>query len=1622
MKKTLFTLIAVLMVATSSFAQLTGVKTVPGDYATFAAAITALNTSGVGTGGVIFNVAAGYTENFASPTAGHITTLTGSASSPIIFQKSGSGNNPLITGGIGVAYLDAIIAIAGCDYITFDGIDLRDRPQNVTVGPMMEWGYAILKNSTTDGSQNIIIKNCTITLKKVHDRTTGIYSNNHTIASPTQLAISAFSGTNSNLKIYNNTFTNCYSGIYLKGYNHPSAPYNFYDQNNEIGKDGGNIITNVAGQTEAGYGIYTMYQNNLIVANNNITSTMGGLAGTAVPYGIFLNTALNGSFDLYNNYVSMQYSGDQYSDFYAIYGEMGGSGTSNIVNIYNNTVTGCTYPTAQNGWIYYFKFINLGVTTNIYGNVVSNNTLGSTSLAAIGRIDYMWFNKSNDTQGPMEVYNNSVTGNTRFSNFVVGQPMAYLAVGGNGTTLDCYDNLIDNNITNSDHAIQGLYILYNDSEYKKVHHNTITNITEIRGSATGLYNYHGTLGYFYNNKIQNLKGKSSSPNASIFGIYQTEYGKEMYFFNNTVTDLENPGAEVNLGTDWNKLSGIYIENSVNIRGFYYNTVYLNAPITGNQTNYGSSALCGMTLYGVDLRNNILINTSASKGPEGKTVVIRERQPYPGGTNYTSNYNNLYAGTPGPKNLIFYDGVSAMQTLNDYKTLQFPQEIQSVTELSPFVNTTTQPWDVHLQTNVPNQCEAGGTLVNVPFPIITDFDGNPRYPNPGYPINPSFSPKAPDIGAFEFGGLYNDITPPAIIYTPLLNTYQNSERILLADLTDGTGFPTIGTGKPCLYWKINNGAYQLSQGQYVGGATFSFTFGDGVNLGDVVSYYVVAQDVVVPANVGAYPSVGASGFTSNPPACSTPPTIPSTYTIIQAISGTFHVGVGKPYTTLTAAVNDLNSKGVSGPVTFILDDNSYPNETFPIIFEPNAGSSSVNTVTIRANTGAYPVISGSIAWPGILMCEGMDYLTIDGSDGLTTERRLTIENSSPGGNSYTIGITNDGNSDPSTNITLKNCIVLGNNSDVLVETYLIVFNTNAGPYGGGYDNILIENNWIKRAKYGLYVSATQSNRNHDIIISNNMIGSPLASDYITRYGIAVEQSDNTLITGNDIMGPATQVGSYALFGIIYFNYSTNTKITKNKIHDWISSGPGSWGIKCQNDDPTTFTEISNNLMYNIGAYGLNPGVSATMAAGIWVHHGGNMRIWNNTILLTGDWLYGGDSYAPSSACIAFWNNSPVNSNQIDIRNNILQNSMTNSYPNPGPLAWGKAYGIMFTNAVTFSVLDNNDYYIDGYQGQIAQKFCVGGTCLINYPTLASWQAYTGMEANSITVNPQFTSSTNLIPTTTLMNNKGVYMPSVPTDYTGKIRSNPCDMGAYEFAVDQVFNLKVYLEGPYNSSTNTMGTDLLSGGYLPTSQPYNPALPYYGNNAPKWLYAGAESVTTLPEGAVDWVIVQLRDAASAGTAGNSTIIPGGTRAAFLMSDGTLRGVEGTSDNLIFAGVPITQNMFVVIYHRNHLGIISANAVTQSGSVYSYDYTTGSNKVLGGTLGYKQIDTSPVVWGMVGADGNGDGTIQNSDVTDAWKIDAGKKGYSGADYNLNVQISNQDKNDFWSPNLSKSSQVPQ
>src|SRR5215831_14095596 len=85
-------LFSLLLISADASAQLKGVKSVPGDYPTLAAAIADLNRQGVGPGGVILNVAAGYQET--APSGGFTITAIGSPANPIALRKSGEGVDP----------------------------------------------------------------------------------------------------------------------------------------------------------------------------------------------------------------------------------------------------------------------------------------------------------------------------------------------------------------------------------------------------------------------------------------------------------------------------------------------------------------------------------------------------------------------------------------------------------------------------------------------------------------------------------------------------------------------------------------------------------------------------------------------------------------------------------------------------------------------------------------------------------------------------------------------------------------------------------------------------------------------------------------------------------------------------------------------------------------------------------------------------------------------------------------------------------------------------------------------------------------------------------------------------------------------------------------------------------------------------------------------------------------------------------------------------------------------------------------------------------------------------------------------------------------------------------------
>ncbi|MCD4735514.1 MAG: hypothetical protein K8R53_05690, partial [Bacteroidales bacterium] len=228
----------------------------------------------------------------------------------------------------------------------------------------------------------------------------------------------------------------------------------------------------------------------------------------------------------------------------------------------------------------------------------------------------------------------------------------------------------------------------------------------------------------------------------------------------------------------------------------------------------------------------------------------------------------------------------------------------------------------------------------------------------------------------------------------------------------------------------------------------------------------------------------------------------------------------------------------------------------------------------------------------------------------------------------------------------------------------------------------------------------------------------------------------------------------------------------------------------------------------------------------------------------------------------------------------------------------------------------------------------------------------------------------------------------------------------FSQNFQLDLRAYLEGPF--FTNDMTPWINWSGNLPLSQPYD-TIP--------WYYYGDEDVSAIPNNQiVDWILVELRKSTGpAETATMDSVIV--RKVGFLLRDGVITDIDGVS-NLQF-NVTITSNLYVVIRHRNHISIMSANALVLNSGIYSYDFSFDASQVLGSSLSYKEL--APGIWGEIAGDGNGDGQVNQADKIDVWSQEAGLSGFYAGDFDMNSQVDNTDKVEMWIPNGGTGSQVP-
>ncbi|MDY2588500.1 hemagglutinin protein, partial [Winogradskyella aquimaris] len=187
--------------------------------------------------------------------------------------------------------------------------------------------------------------------------------------------------------------------------------------------------------------------------------------------------------------------------------------------------------------------------------------------------------------------------------------------------------------------------------------------------------------------------------------------------------------------------------------------------------------------------------------------------------------------------------------------------------------------------------------------------------------------------------------------------------------------------------------------------------------------------------------------------------------------------------------------------------------------------------------------------------------------------------------------------------------------------------------------------------------------------------------------------------------------------------------------------------------------------------------------------------------------------------------------------------------------------------------------------------------------------------------------------------------------------------------------VFLQGPFTNPVlgeeNLMRDDLRVNGLIPTTSPYEDAI---SCNATVFDVTGSNAI-------VDWIWIELRDSND-----NTMVVL--SQSALLQRDGDIVDIDGIS--LLDINLP-TGNYFVVISHRNHLGIMTANPINLSGGTTFLNFTTDSNDVFGGTNAINDLGNG--LYALYSGDFNGDGQVQNTDRLEV-EILRGINGYDNAD----------------------------
>ncbi len=558
-----------------------------------------------------------------------------------------------------------------------------------------------------------------------------------------------------------------------------------------------------------------------------------------------------------------------------------------IVNFQSNNFSNITF-TGATTFSGYNDNDGGAPTKSITSNVFNNITGGTNSIAIL----FAGYLGTGTT-----ISNNTITNVTGQGSITA----INLSSSGTSTTSTCANNTISSiSSTGTGGTVIGI-ACSSGATTTNVNNNTINGLSSTGASVvTGINVTAAVTTNVFKNKIYDLSGSNAS--SAVTGISMS-IGAAVNIYNNIIGDLRTPAA--NAG---NPLIGINLTGGT-AANVYYNTIYLNATSSG--ALFGSSCIYfSSTTPSLNLRNNLLVNTSGYTG-SGVTAVLRRSGGTTGviPTNYlaASNNNDFYAGSASASNLLYVEGISTLtnphQTMATYKPFMSPRDQSSFSQNATWVSTTgSLATYLHINTTTPTQIESGAAPIAT---YLDDFDGDVR------------NATTPDVGADEFTGVGQDLAPPTISYTALSSTCSDANITLTATISDVTGVPVSGTLVPRIYYKKGAGTWFSQPGTLATGTglngtwTFTIVVADmsGVASGDVISYYIIAQDLASTPNVGSVPAVGLVATDVN--TVTTPPTTPNTYTILNMVGGTITPATANGCSGLTYTMTSTGATAGAG---------------------------------------------------------------------------------------------------------------------------------------------------------------------------------------------------------------------------------------------------------------------------------------------------------------------------------------------------------------------------------------------------------------------------------------------------------------------------------------------------------------------------------------------------------------------------------------------------------------------------------------------------------------------------------------------------------------------------------------